>query len=329
MRLILNEYGTTIKRKENRFEISNTKNDTKEEFSADIVKQIIISSGSSISSNVIKLAMKNDIDIVYVNKFGTPYARIYPCKLGGTTLTRRKQATQYYSSKAFAMVKNMIKAKISNQINLLKILGKTRKDTDFSKEIKSIQDQLPKLENLEGKIDERREDLLGLEGYSSTQYWFCLSKILPFKERQHEAKDPFNAMLNYGYGVLYSEVEKACIVAGLDPYLGFLHTDRYGKPSMVLDMIEEFRQPIVDRAVITLFARKEVDDSDFESSGNVFMLSQKGKDKIIKTVMERLHSTTKYNGKRLSLQAVVLEEARQVVRSLLEDVSFDGFVYKW
>ncbi len=54
-------------------------------------------------------------------------------------------------------------------------------------------------------------------------------------------KDPFNACLNYCYGILYSLVEKACILSGLDPYVGFLHTDNYNKKSLVFDLIELFR----------------------------------------------------------------------------------------
>jgi CRISPR-associated protein Cas1 len=69
MQLIVDKYGSVIKRKENVFQIVN--NNEKKEFSADVVSQIIISSGASISSGVIKLAVEKDIDIVYLNKFGT------------------------------------------------------------------------------------------------------------------------------------------------------------------------------------------------------------------------------------------------------------------
>jgi len=325
MQLIINEYGTVIKRKENLFEIINKSKNKKEEFSADIIKQIVIASGASVSSKVIKLAMENNIDIVYINKFGTPYARIYPCKLGGTTLTRMKQATQYLSLKISDAIKKIIESKIKNQINLLKSLSKSR-DIDFSESINSMSKQLNKLKLQSGTIDEIRQDLLGIEGFCSNQYFSCLSKILPFKERQHEAKDPFNVLLNYGYGILYSEVEKACIVAGLDPYLGFMHTDRYNKPSLVLDLIEQFRQPIVDRSVINLFARKQVKDSDFETSGNVFMLSQKGREKVIKEVLEMLSRRVNYKNKKLTWHAIILERARELVRLLLDEIdSYDSF----
>lgn len=328
MQLIVDKYGSVIKRKENVFQIVNK--DEKKEFSADVISQIIISSGASISSGVIKLAMEKDIDIVYLNKFGTPYARIYPCKLGGTTLTRRKQATQYYSEKIADVVKEIIKAKIKNQTGLLTLVEKTRNNTDFSNVIITIKKAAAGIDKLKGTIEDIRNKLLGIEGFSSQNYWTALTKVFPFKERQQEAKDAFNSMLNYGYGILYSEVEKACIIAGLDPYLGFMHTDRYGKPSMVLDLIEDFRQPIVDRAIMTIFSRKQVGKNDIEESGNTLMLSRSGKGKVVEAVLSRLHSESKYNDKMLSLQAIILEQARQIVRVLLDqDKNFEGYVHKW
>ena len=81
---------------------------------------------------------------------------------------------------------------------------------------------------------------------TAKKYFGAISSIVPEKYKfegrsRNPAKDEFNAMLNYGYGVLYSMVEKACIIAGLDPYIGFLHTDNYNKKSLVFDVIELFR----------------------------------------------------------------------------------------
>ena len=320
MQLIIDGYGSYIHRKENLFEVETKtkgKDNKREEFSADVVSQILITSKASISSGAIQLAMEKQIDIVYLDWYGKPYARTYPCKLGGTTLTRRRQATEYLSDDVVNMVKAMIGAKISNQLFLLKQLAKTRKSREFDKYINQIRNNMTKLDAIRGSVDEARDAILGIEGYCSTQYWTALALILPFNGREQEARDIVNAMLNYGYGMLYSEIERACIIAGLDPYLGFLHTDRYGKPSTVLDMIEEFRQMIVDRAIITLFARKEVDENDGETSGNAFVLTKKGRKKVIDAVMEKLHSKMRHNNREYTLQGIMLEQARQVARVLL------------
>ena len=83
MQLIVDQFGTFIGKKENRFTIKNKGKVV--EYSADMVSQILVTSASGISAGAIKLAMDKDIDIVYVNYFGQPYARIYPCKLYLTT----------------------------------------------------------------------------------------------------------------------------------------------------------------------------------------------------------------------------------------------------
>src|SRR5690606_1629977 len=109
-------------------------------------------------------------------------------------------------------------------------------------------------------LDEVRTQLMGIEGYCANLYWSAWSLIIPklydFPGRTgRHATDPVNVLLNYGYGILYGEVQNALVLAGLEPYAGLLHTDRPGKPSLTLDLIEEFRAPIVDRTVVGLLNR--------------------------------------------------------------------------
>ena len=94
-----------------------------------------------------------------------------------------------------------------------------------------------------------------MEGVAGRLYWEAVKEIVEskveFMGRVHRgASDAVNALLNYGYGILYSHVWGAVANAGLEPFAGYLHVDRPGKPSLILDMVEEFRQPVVDRTVI-------------------------------------------------------------------------------
>lgn len=328
MQLVIDEYGTFVGKEGNRIKV--IRKEKEDEFSVDHLNQIILVKSSSISTSAIKLAIENNVDIVILDHFGMPVARVYPCKLGGTTLTRRNQAEESKSIKATSIVKKIITAKMRNQFYLLKALEKTRENADFSAELRFINESIVEIEKLGDNIEHIRGEIFGLEGFASNQYYQALSKILPFKERQHDAKDPFNAILNYGYGILYSEVEKACILAGLDPYLGFMHSDRYGKPSMVLDLIEQFRQPIVDRAVITLFAQKQIDEKDYEQSGNSLLLTKEGRKKVIEAVLDRLHTEIKYRGKKTTFQFIILDNCRNLARLLLDETKlYEPFVHKW
>ena len=82
--------------------------------------------------------MEKQIDLVYLDWYGEPYARTYPCKLGGTTLTRRRKATKYLSNEVMNMIKAMIRAKISNQLTLLKQLAKAPENREFDSYIIQI-----------------------------------------------------------------------------------------------------------------------------------------------------------------------------------------------
>ena len=82
---------------------------------------------------------------------------------------------------------------------------------------------------------------------------------------RNPAKDEFNCLLNYAYGVLYGLVERACLLAGLDPYIGFVHTDHYNKPSLVFDLIENYRI-WADETVVQLFSRHKIKKALFDQA---------------------------------------------------------------
>jgi len=123
--------------------------------------------------------------------------------------------------------------------------------------------------------------------------------------REHRgATDAVNAMLNYGYGILYGSVWGAVLNAGLEPLAGFLHVDRSGKPSLVLDLVEEFRQPVVDRAVL----------SAVNLGMNVRMenglLDRDSRELISARVLERLVSAERHLGKEYQVRSIIQIQAR-------------------
>ncbi|MCX8159143.1 MAG: CRISPR-associated endonuclease Cas1 [Candidatus Pacearchaeota archaeon] len=326
MKLVINEFGAHLSKRENCFIVKIK--DKKEEFSADNVDQILIASPSTITEGAVRLAMEKNVDIVYTYFNGKPFARIYPCTLGGTTLTRREQAKAYFDNRGANIVKKILESKLKNQLFLLRRLNKTR-DNLFENEINLLITQINRLSSLEiNNIDNLRETLLGYEGYAASLYFSCLNKIFLFNRRNPQSQDIFNISLNYGYGILYSEVEKACIIAGLDPYLGFLHMDRYGKPSMVLDLVEQFR-PIVDKAIVMLFSQKRISDNDLEKVGEAISLTKSGRNKIINEVMQNLSYKVKFKNKHVNISNLILEQAREIVKYLLgQSEKYEPFIWR-
>jgi len=133
---------------------------------------------------------------------------------------------------------------------------------------------------------------------------------------RNPAKDEFNALLNYGYGVLYSMVEKGCIIAGLDPYVGFLHTDSYNKMSLVFDIIEMFRI-YVDETVVYLFSRRMIKDEFFEPLEQGMGLSKDGKAALIEALNKNFEETILYRGRNIKTRNTIQMECHRIANSLI------------
>jgi len=174
---------------------------------------------------------------------------------------------------------------------------------------------------------------MGIEGEASKQYFCALSKVLPEEvyygnRTKQPPGDLFNALLSYGYGILYTEVEKACLVAGLNPYMGFLHTDRVGRPSLVLDLMEEFRQPVIDSSVIAIITKKVVNTDDIEPLNGGFYLNSPGKNKLVEAVVSKLSKIIDYQKERKSFSSLILQQERYIVKYIgHETKNYLPFVY--
>jgi CRISPR-associated protein Cas1 len=288
------------------------------------VDSILITTAAYISTDAIKFAVDNNIDIVFLDSYGDPYGRVWHPKLGSTTLIRRRQLEMYDKEEGLNLAKKWGIQKFDNQIELLKRLKKTRaeKKDELERSIDEIGQSKERMKGLKGTIEERRQTMLGMEGMASRTYFEALSSVMPEKYKfearsRNPATDEFNAMLNYGYGVLYSMVEKACIIAGLDPYIGFFHTDNYNKKSLVFDIIEMFRT-FVDETVVHLFSKRKVKEEYFDKIQNGLSLNKEGKAVLIEALNETFEKTIKYRGRNIKTKNVVQFECHRIANKLVK-----------
>jgi CRISPR-associated protein Cas1 len=321
---VINTYGSYLRKKENCFLVR--KEDKVFEVSVNKVDSILIATAAYISTDAIKFAVENNVDIVFLDSYGDPYGRVWHPKLGSTTLIRRRQLELYEKEEGLNLAKKWGVQKFDNQIEFLKRLKKTRaeKKDELESCINEIEQLKERMKGLKGTVEERRQTILGIEGMASRTYFEALSSIIPDKFKfdsrsRNPARDEFNAMLNYGYGVLYSMVEKACIIAGLDPYTGFLHTDNYNKKSLVFDIIEMFRT-FVDETVVHLFSKREVKEEYFEKIQNGVSLDKEGKAVLIEALNETFEKTIKYKGRNIKTKNVIQFECHRIANNLLGKV---------
>lgn len=163
--------------------------------------------------------------------------------------------------------------------------------------------------------------LRGSEGFASKLYFECVSAFLPeeyrFNERsQHPARDAFNAMLNYGYGVLYCCVESALIKAGIDPYVGVLHRDVHNRPVLAYDVIELYRM-WVDEVICTLIIDGKANKSFCQvSDDGDYWLTNVGRRAVIMGLNSSLDEIVARNGKRISRRGIINADAHTLAGKL-------------
>ena len=328
MQLIINTYGTYVHVKDDLFEISLTKEGEKQKhhFASQKVTSILMSKGSAISTDAVILAMKNNIDIIVFEWDGMPVGRFWHSKPGSTSRIRKQQLEASLDQKGVYWIKNWLTGKLNNQIELLKRLKNHRPSTadNIQEKIDAISGLKEKMNELKGeKIDSMDDTLRGLEGTAGRIYFQTLSSLLAeryqFSGRSFRpAKDPFNAFLNYAYGVLYSRVEKVLVIAGLDPYIGFMHRDDYNMKSMVFDFIEPYRT-YADEVAFKLFSAKKVNDSHTDVITNGMSLNAEGKNLLIQALMQFLdEEKIRYNGRNQTRMNAMQMDAHQFANKLIQ-----------
>ncbi len=322
MQLIINTYGSYLRKRENCFIIK--KEEGEFEVSAKKVESIMITTSAYLSTDAVKLAMDHNIDIIFLDNFGDPYGRVWHSKLGSTALIRRRQLEYAESAKGLNLVKQWITTKIDNQIQFLQKLSRSRpaKSGLIQPHIQELTQLCPRIKAVTGSLEESRANLIGLEGVAGRNYFGALKLLMPnrfkFKARSRSpARDEFNCLLNYGYGVLYSMVEKGCIIAGLDPYIGFLHTDNYNKKSLVFDIIELFRI-LAEETVIYLFSQRKVKKEQFDKFKNGLSLNEQGKRVLIEALDKTFEKTVRYRGRNIKNRNIIQFECHRIANELIK-----------
>lgn len=328
MNLVINTEGTYLSKNGECFCIKNGEN--KSMISAKKVESILITVSVSLSSDVIRLAVENNIDIVFTKRGGEPFARAWHCNIGKISTIRRKQLFLSDNILGKQLISEFLLQKLNSQKEHLEILKSNRRDKrgDSIKEsIDLIDDKIIKITNLCNdesykSINDIRLKLQGFEGNASKAYFKALSISIPEKYKfngrsRNPAKNYFNCMLNYGYGVLYSRVEDACIIAGLDPHVGIMHTDAYNRKVFVFDLIEMYRV-YIDKVVFKLFSTKKIKDDFFDKVSDGYYLNKKGKIILIEAIEEFFATKIRYKNKNIAINKIFAFDCHNISNRILD-----------
>ncbi len=326
MDIYLQSFGSRLRVKDGIFEmtvpdISGANNHKVEQYPAHEVRSILLQKGSSVSTDALLLAIEKDVDILVLDHFGHPQGRVWTTRPSSTMTIWKNQLALAHTPEGLRIAKGWIESKIQGRLaHLRKLKGyrKGEKVKIIEEAESSIAEILARLRRLiVHDFDKSAATIRGLEGTAGKFYFNTLSDLLS-DEYQFDGRstqpstDTFNAFLNYGYGILYNKVERALLLAGLHPYIGFMHTDGYQRKSLVFDFIEPFRVWI-DKTVFWLFTRKQVLANHVTIVGeNGLWLTEDGKRLLAQTIQERFEEKKQEIGGRMfSLEGYIVEAAKR------------------
>jgi len=223
--------------------------------------------------------------------------------------------------------KEIVDCLIYNKIRMLQHLEKNR-NIDFYEEIEYLQNKRGDSKDCDSKIS-----LMGVEGDATKTYFSAIRKIIPeelgfIKRVKHPPLDPVNSMLSYGYTILFSRVSYELMLAGLNVFEGIFHESYRDRMALAYDLMEEFRQPIVDRVVMTEVVRGRVKKDDFDMKPEMCYMKGGFKKSYLDALYTRFEDKYNYYGKSIEFLDIIFEQAKKLAKAIERNVSYKGFRYR-
>lgn len=306
--------GSAIRAKGDKFEV-RTPDGTTTRAHAARTARIICGDRIMLTTAVLSLASRHRVDVAitdvrnsFLGSFSTGNGQ-HKVRQAQVTLTR---------SRRLEIARRIVQAKVANQRILLQRTAARRAQVP--------QDIVTALRQLAGAAVRAKdpEMLIGLEGAAARRYFRGLGSLVDTTwefggRNRRPPRDPINAMLSYGYTLLAAECLATVRLAGLDPEIGVLHRPWRGRPSMALDLMEEFRPLIVDSVVLRLVGIRAVTPAHFTNDPTAgCRLSTTARRSLIDEYERRILTEVShpYLRRRMTYREVLLAQAEQLARAI-------------
>lgn len=288
------------------------------------IDQVVLVGNVQLTTQAAALLLAHEVDVVFMTSFYGFRGRLMAqnsrfAELRHTQLVKMSQAQV-----KLEIARAIVVGKLTNQRTILmRQLQKGRDEQQrLSQAVRGIGQMIQGAQGA-SNVDSLR----GFEGKAGAYYFGAWRVLMPkglqFTGRAYyPAPDPVNALLSFGYGLLTKEVTTAVQLVGLDPYLGFFHVISYGRPSLALDMMEEFRPILVDGMVLELLHQGQIKPSDFERTRNPkrpVQLGVRARDLVVRSYERRLQTRVLHRptGQNTTYRRCIELQVRQVAQIVL------------
>ncbi len=246
------------------------------------VSQVVLFGRVTVTAATVGSLLDHGISLCYLTEHGRYLGRLEPPFSKNCLLRVAQYQAAFDPVRRLALAKQFVAGKLANLRVLLLRANREREDAAITggvEEIRRAEDRAEAATDL--------DRLRGHEGEGSAAYFGVLGRLirqdLPFPGRvRRPPTDPVNSLLSFGYALLANDLHGACHTVGFDPYLGFLHADRYGRPSLALDLMEEFRPLVADSMALTCINKRIIGREDFTvEPGGAHRLNDEGRKRFL------------------------------------------------
>jgi len=304
------------------------------------ITQLVIIGDSTLTTLALSALLDQNTEIVFISMFGQFRGRIVPSESRNSILRLAQFRAHEQGEIRFKLARQFVIGKINNGRTFLMRANRKHDDDEIKKVIESmrrITEQIEKLEYNDQLISDISKpqagttigSLEGLEGAASAQYFSVFGKVLSSnnglsfdKRTRRPPRDPVNALLSYGYTLLLHQCCAALQIVGFDIYFGYLHSSQYNKPALGLDLMEEFRVPIVDSVIVTLINNRIITENDFVYEMESYRLKDNSRRTFLEKFEERLNTEIihpLFNYKATYRRCIELQ-ARLLAKVLQEEI---------
>lgn len=327
------EQGAKIKKERRRLVVTK---DEQELQSVPLIKvdQVLIFGNVGITTPALTWLMEQDIEVIFCDQHGRYRGRVVGPS-GGQSQLRRLQYRRV-DNPGFALntARVIVKAKLQNSRTLL--LRYRRKLNQ-----PALDAVTGRLAGLMARVERVNtvNSLLGVEGVGAAVYFEALPLLFKHNHWQFSKRarrpptDPVNVLLSFGYTLLARQLEFAVERVGLDPYLGCLHADSYNRPSLALDLTEEFRSIVVDSVVLRCLNSELITPGNFSLQPNPerpVLLDEAGRNRFIQEFEARLAVTFTHPAlnEKVTYRRCFELQAREMARAMQSDSLYRPFVVR-
>lgn len=294
------------------------------------IENIVCFGFKPLTPALMAFCAENNVGISYLSETGKFLARVYGAQKGNVLLRKAQYAIADSEPESLSIARPIVAAKVTNYRSLLQRHQRNHPDECPDNIVSTATAMGNRLADIQRA--ESLDELRGHEGECAAMYFGVLSSLITAQQEdftftlrtKRPPLDPANALLSFLYAILANDVRSALETTGLDPQVGFLHQIRPGRPSLALDIMEEFRAYLGDRIMLNLINLKQVTKKDFEirESGEVRM-SDNARKTVITAYQKRKQEeiTHPFLGEKMTIGLLPHIQAQLLARYIRGDIS--------